>query len=68
MMAADELISRWYERDVRYTRRRQPLSDAEANAIVAWRFAEAQALSDPTSRSVARDALRSWRPPEARLR
>jgi len=70
-MTADELIELWDARDTRYARRRasgrpHPVSSGEAEAIIAWRAAEAQALADGEDIRRARAALLMWAPPEVR--
>lgn len=63
MNAGTQLVALWHERDSRYGTRRVPgMTDAEIEAIRAWRLLEVERLP-ADDREVCRNIWSQWTPP-----
>lgn len=58
------LLDRWRQRDQLYELRKTRLSEAEADAVVAYRQSEAEDELDGEERDQALKVLASWIPPD----
>jgi len=62
-MTYEELTKLWTNRDGLYARSHAGMTDAEREAIIAWRRREAERLTDGDDQKAALGKLSIWAPP-----